>query len=84
MRTLDDITYDEVTNPDLTAGYVSEPTMYAPRDAYTTIDNITKFALDEDDYEEVLLYHRWTPEEIAERGENERRVEQEEIMASPA
>lgn len=35
--------------------------------AYETIDNVTKFALDTSDYEEVEEWVAYTPEEIAER-----------------
>lgn len=37
---------------------------YVDPSAYDTIDNITKFALDDSDYEEILRYHVYTQAEI--------------------
>lgn len=65
MKYINDITNEEVKNPDLSAGYLSAPTEWASPTAYETIDNITKFALGEDDYETVCFYHVWTEDEIA-------------------
>lgn len=79
MRIIDEITYQELTNPDLTIGELRR-TIWASPEAYTTIDNVTKFALDDSDYEEVQLYHVWTAEEIAQREECERQAEQQELI----
>lgn len=79
MRIIDESTQQEIANPDLTAGYLYE-TVWASPDAYATIDNVTKFALSDDDYEEVQLYHVWTADEIAQREEAERQQEHQEIM----
>lgn len=67
MRIIDRDTNQQVTNPDLTIGELSAPTMWASPEAYATIDNVTKFALYDSDYEEVQLYHVWTADEIAQR-----------------
>lgn len=80
MRIIDRDTNQEVTNPDLAIGELSESTMWASPEAYATIDNVEKFALDDADYEEVQLYHVWTAEEIAQREEAERQQEHQEIM----
>lgn len=82
MRIIDDKTFQEVANPDLTVGYLTEPTMWASPEAYATIDNVTKFALTEDDYEEVKFYHVWTAEEIAQREQDIKDAEHREIMDS--
>ena len=39
--------------------------------AYETIDNVSKFALSEDDYEEYEEWIEYTPEELAEREADE-------------
>lgn len=80
MKYIDYNTKQEITNPDLTIGELTSPVMWASPEAYATIDNVTKFALDEDDYEEVQLYHVWTADEIAEREEGERQAEQQELI----
>lgn len=82
MRIIDEITQHEVTDPDLTVGYLSAPTMWASPEAYATIDNVEKFALADEDFEEVQLYHVWTEEEIAQREEAERQEEHRELMDS--
>jgi hypothetical protein len=38
--------------------------MWASPEAYATIDNVTKFALADDDYEEVQLYVRYSDADI--------------------
>lgn len=44
---------------DLTIGEIIE-TDYVPPEAYDTIDDIVKFALDESDYEHVRMYRLYT------------------------
>ena len=63
VKIIDKNTQREITNPDLTLGYLSHCSNWASKDKYDTIDNITKFALDETDYEEVDLYIRYTEED---------------------
>lgn len=74
MRVIDEATQQEIANPDLTAGELRKA-MWASFEAYATIDNVVKFALDDDDYEEVQLYHAWTAEEIGHREESKREAE---------
>lgn len=62
-RILDYNTKEELVNPDLSLGCIIETT-YAPPEAYATIDGVTKVALADDDYEDVLLYRRYTDEEL--------------------
>lgn len=81
MRIIDETTQREVTNPDLTIGELKDA-IWARPEAYATIDNVTKFALDDSDYETVQLYHRWTSEEIAQREESKRQQEHQELMDS--
>lgn len=79
MRIINEITQQEITNPDLTNGELSE-SLWARPEAYASIDNVTKFALDDSDYEVVKIYHAYTEEEIAEREESERQRERQEII----
>lgn len=44
---------------DLTIGEIIE-TEYVSPEAYDSIDNVVKFALDEDDYEHVRMYRLYT------------------------
>lgn len=54
MRIIDEYG-KEITNPDLSQGYTVETVIIKP-DA-TPIDDKTKFAWDDDDYETVLIYY---------------------------
>lgn len=82
MKIIDEKTNREITNPDLSKGILSGTTMWASPEAYATIDNVTKFALDESDYEQVQFYHIWTAEEIEQREAAEQQAEQQEIINS--
>lgn len=64
MRIIDEQTQQEISAADLTKGFTVAGTWASP-EAYASIDNITKFALADDDYEDVLIYHEYTPEELA-------------------
>lgn len=79
MRILDEETKQEIVNPDLDAGYLYGGDYVSP-EAYATIDNVTKFALADDDYEEVQFYHAWTAEEIAEREAGEAEAAHQELI----
>lgn len=56
----------------------------AKEGVYATIDNITKFALSDDDYEEYEEWVEYTVEELAERAAQEeaikKKAEQEEFL----
>lgn len=56
----------------------------AKEGAYETIDNVTKFALSDDDYEEYEEWVKYTEEELAERAAHEeaaqKKAEQEEFL----
>lgn len=80
MRTLNDITFEEVAEPDLSAGYVSGPVRWASPDRYLPVDNVTKFSLSDGDYEDVMLYHAWTADEVAQRERNVQEQEQQEVV----
>ena len=54
MRVLDENTFKELENYDLSSGYLIKSEIIK-KDA-VPIDNKTKFAWDDDDYEEVMLY----------------------------
>jgi hypothetical protein len=65
MRVIDYSSQLELkSEPDLNVGYLVE-CLWAPPEKYNTIDNETKFALDDSDYETVQLYTRYTDEELA-------------------
>ena len=68
MRVIDE-GGNAVDKPDLEVGCVIS-TKIIRQDA-EPIDNVTKFAWDDEDYEDGGLYHVWTPEEVedAERRE---------------
>lgn len=65
--------YDEndqlITDPDLEVGELRQETRIKP--GAIPIDNETKRAWDDDDYEDILRYHVWTQEELAEVAERE-------------
>lgn len=79
MRIIDEITQQEIENPDMTAGVLREMRWASP-EAYATIDNVTKFALVDSDYEDVLIYHAYTDDEIAQREEAEAQEEHQELI----
>lgn len=80
MVIIDELTQSEIESPDLSAGELSSPTMWAAPEAYATIDNIMKFALDDSDYEEVQIYHRWTTEEIAQQQESAAQAARQDVI----
>lgn len=76
--------YDEsgkpIENPDLTLGYVTEQTVV--RDDAAPIDNVTKFAWTDDDYETRRVYVPYTADELARMAEAGERAEREQWLAS--
>lgn len=60
--------YDEndqvIADPDLEVGELRQETRIKP--GAIPIDNKKKHAWDDDDYEDILRYHVWTQEELAE------------------
>lgn len=88
MRTLDEETGAEIEGASEKSGFFYEAEFVSP-EAYKTIDNVRKFALAPEDYETVLFFHRYTPEELAERelqaaqsAYDEAREEWEELLES--
>ena len=79
MRIIDEITNEEIKKPDLASGELHDA-IWASPEAYATIDDVTKFALDDDDYEEVQIYHRWTADEIAQREAAEAEAAKQELI----
>lgn len=79
MRYIDSETNLEIQNPDLEAGYIVE-TDWAPMEAYETIDNVSKFALEPSDYERVMLYRAWTQEEVARRADSDSYVARQALI----
>lgn len=76
--------YDEngnaIENPDLTLGYVTEQTVV--RDDAEPIDNVTKFAWADDDYETRQVYVPYIEEELERMAEAAERTEREEWLRS--
>lgn len=76
--------YDEsgkpIENPDLTLGYVTEQVVI--RDDAEPIDDIEKFAWDDDDYETRQVYIPYTADELARMAEAGERAEREQWLAS--
>jgi len=70
MRIIDERTQKEISAADLTKGFTIAGTWASP-EAYASIDNVTKFALDNSDYEEVLIYHEYSAEELTENARAE-------------
>lgn len=61
---------DDVESPDLDAGCVILTKIV--RAGAAPIDDVDKFAWDDEDYEDGGIYHAWTPEEVEARSERER------------
>lgn len=76
--------YDEsgnpIESPDLTLGYVTEQTVV--REGAAPIDDVTKFAWADDDYETRQVYVPYTADELSNRAEAAERAKREEWFAS--
>ena len=76
--------YDEsgnpIENPDLSLGYVTEQTVV--RDGAAPIDNVTKFAWADDDYDTRQVYVPYTADELARMQEAAERAKREEWLQS--
>lgn len=81
MRIIDEITQLEIENPDLSVGELRQA-IWASPEAYETIDNVTKFALADEDYEEVQIYHVWTDEDVEANEGAVLEIEKEALMDS--
>lgn len=64
MRIIDE-NGNEVSDVDESKGQLTNATVI--RQDAAPIDNETKWAWDDDDYEEVLVWHEYTEEELSER-----------------
>lgn len=76
--------YDEsgnpIESPDLTLGYVTEQTVV--REDSAPIDDVTKFAWADGDYETRRVYVPYTADELARMAEAAERAEREEWLVS--
>ena len=63
MRTIDE-NGNDIADVDESKGVLTNATTIKPDAA--PIDNKTKWAWDDDDYEEVLVWHEYTEEELSE------------------
>lgn len=76
--------YDEIgnpiENPDLTLGYVTEQTVV--RENAELIDDVTKFAWEDGDYETRQVYVPYTEDELSRMAEAAERAQREEWLAS--
>lgn len=50
------------------------------KDGVTPVDNIVKFGYEDGDFEEVEVWHEYTPEELAQIEQTEAANERQEIM----
>lgn len=64
---------------DLTIGEIIE-TDYVSPEAYDSIDNVTKFALDESDFEHVRMYRKYTEMDYAAKELGEKQEQREELL----
>lgn len=69
----------EEANCDLSLGEIIETDWVDPA-AYETVDNITKFALDESDYEHVRMYRLYTELDYQAIEDDIKRKEQDEVL----
>lgn len=76
--------YDEsgnpIESPDLTLGYVTEQTVV--REDSAPIDDVTKFAWADGDYETRQVYVPYTDNELSRMAEAAERAQREEWLAS--
>lgn len=76
--------YDEsgnpIENPDLSLGYVTEQVVI--RGDAEPIDDVTKFAWADDDYETRQVYVPYTEDELSRMAEAAERAQREEWLAS--
>lgn len=76
--------YDEsgnpIESPDLTLGYVTEQTVVSEDSA--PIDNVTKFAWADDDYDTRQVYVTYTDDELSRMAEAAERAQREEWLQS--
>ncbi len=76
--------YDEsgnpIESPDLTLGYVTEQTVV--REDSAPIDDVTKFAWADGDYETRQVYVPYTDDELSRMAEAAERAQREEWLAS--
>lgn len=75
--------YDEsgnsIENPDLALGYVTGQTVV--RENAAPIDDVTKFAWDDGDYETRQVYVPYTEDELSRMAEAAERAEREEWLS---
>ena len=80
MDTIYDENGDVVENPDLSLGCVTEQVVI--RADATPIDDVTKFAWADDDYETRHVYVPYTEDELARMQEAAERAEREQWLQS--
>lgn len=80
MDTIYDEIGDLIENPDLSLGYVTEQVVI--RDDAEPIDDVTKFAWADDDYETRQVYVPYTEDELSRMAEAAERAQREEWLAS--
>lgn len=65
---------------DLTNGEIVE-TSYISQEAYDSIDNITKFAFDEDDFEPVRMYRLFTDMDYSVKEQTQTQEERDALLS---
>lgn len=83
MRVIDEITEQEIFDePDLTVGELFYNPAWVSRAAYERAEAEGLPAVLDSDYEEVLIYHVWSEDELIERESRGIAAEFQEIMDS--
>lgn len=81
MRLIDENGKDIIEKDcDLTIGEIIETDYVAP-EAYDTIDNVTKFALNPEDFERVRMYRLYTDMDYQLIESNKKNQEREEMLS---
>lgn len=80
MRIIDEITQQEITDPDLTVGELWDNKAWVSPEAYANAKSSGSIAVPDDAYEHVQIYHVLTEGDIAEREESELQQERQEMM----
>ena len=75
MRIINEATFVEIKEPDLTCGELRDA-LWAPPEAYEAAAKAGLPALPDDAYERVLMYHVWTPSEEAAHAAAARQVDE--------
>lgn len=80
MRIIDEVTQQEITNPDLTVGELIYAPAWVSPEAYAQAEAEGLPAVPDSAYEEVQIYHVWTADEIAQREEADAQAARQAVI----